>query len=87
MEQFDHNVKVLKTLGHPLRFALAKALHEHGEQNVGTLVEVTQSGQSIVSQHLSKLKSAGIADSRRKGTQVFYSLVDPFAIAICSIKE
>lgn len=87
MEHNEHYVKVLKTLGHPLRFALAKALHEHGEQNVGSLVKLSENGQSIVSQHLSKLKAAGIVNSRREGTQVFYSLVDAYTMKICAIED
>ena len=49
----------------------------HGEADVGTLAELTGGSIQAVSQHLAKLKLAGLVRSRREGRHQVYLVDDP----------
>ncbi|HWG60925.1 MAG TPA: metalloregulator ArsR/SmtB family transcription factor [Streptosporangiaceae bacterium] len=49
----------------------------HGECDVGTLAEQTGGTLQAVSQHLAKLKLAGLVQSRREGRHQVYLVDDP----------
>ena len=66
----------LKALAHETRL-LAVCFIGKGEKTVQELEEFLGTTQSNVSQHLSRLKSAGILQSRKQGKQVFYSAASP----------
>ncbi|AEE95259.1 transcriptional regulator, ArsR family [Mahella australiensis 50-1 BON] len=65
----------LKAIAHPYRLCIVKGLMEH-ECNVSYMQECLGLPQSTVSQHLAKLKSAGIIEGRRDGLEVCYKVVD-----------
>ncbi|MDI2128500.1 ArsR/SmtB family transcription factor [Yinghuangia seranimata] len=46
------------------------------EADVGTLAEQTGAARPAVSQHLAKLRLAGLVDTRREGRHVHYRLAD-----------
>lgn len=48
-----------------------------GERSVGALQGAVGLGQSALSQHLAKLREAGIVATRREAQTIFYSLCDP----------
>lgn len=48
-----------------------------GERDVGTLAELTGGSLPAVSQHLAKLKLAGLVAARREGRRQVYLLADP----------
>lgn len=45
-------------------------------KNVGELIKVCGLSQSALSQHLSKLKSANLLQTKRQGKKIIYSLKD-----------
>jgi DNA-binding transcriptional ArsR family regulator len=49
----------------------------HRETDVGTLAELTGGTIQAVSQHLAKLKLAGLVRSRREGRHQVYLVADP----------
>jgi DNA-binding transcriptional ArsR family regulator len=49
----------------------------HGEQDVGALAEAVDGALPAVSQHLAKLKLAGLVTSRREGRRQVYLIADP----------
>lgn len=59
-----------------IRIILALRL---GELPVGALAERVGKPQTVVSQHLAKLRWARVVRSRQEGTRVFYSLIDEHA--------
>ena len=71
-----------KALADPRRLALLSAL-QGGERTVTELAETTQRPQPNVSQHLASLARAGLVESRREGTRVYYRIADPYVLRIC----
>lgn len=72
---FEEKVDKLKAISHPHRLCIIKGLMENS-CNVSKIQECLQLPQSTVSQHLSKLKSAGIVEGVRNGLEICYSVVD-----------
>lgn len=64
---------VLKLLGDKTRLTMMKLL-EKQECCVCELVEIFKTSQPSVSQHLRKLKDAGLVKENRKGQWIFYSI-------------
>jgi ArsR family transcriptional regulator len=64
---------VLQLLGEPTRVRLLALLSRH-ELAVADLVLVLDLAQSRVSQHLGKLRDAGLLRDRREGTSTYYAL-------------
>jgi len=50
-----------------------------GERSVGALQAAVGLGQSALSQHLAKLREAGMVDTRREGQTIHYRISDPDA--------
>lgn len=65
---------VLKLLGDKTRLTMMKLL-EKQECCVCELVEVFKTSQPSVSQHLRKLKDAGLVKENRKGQWIFIQLI------------
>ncbi len=72
---------VLKLLADDSRLRIVWALL-HGEHSVNELAEHVGISASTVSQHLSKLKAAGLVISRREGNFIFYACLDPHVRAL-----
>lgn len=68
--------EILKALAHPVRLCIAKGLLEKGECNVSHMQSCLEMPQSTVSQHIQKLKSAGIIDGNRNGLEINYRIKD-----------
>jgi DNA-binding transcriptional ArsR family regulator len=64
-----------RLLGDPTRLRVLCALAQ-GETSVACLAELAGAGVPTVSQHLAKLRLAGIVRARRDGVFVFHELVD-----------
>lgn len=74
-ERYEILAQKLKTIAHPHRLFIVKGLMEY-ECNVSYIQQCLGLPQSTVSQHLAKLKSAGIIEGRRNGLEVCYKVVD-----------
>lgn len=64
--------ELLKVLAHPVRLCIVKGLIEKGECNVTYMQRCLDTPQSTISQHLQKLRSAGIVEGRRNGLEINY---------------
>jgi ArsR family transcriptional regulator len=69
----------LKALGHPVRLGIAMALAKRPGTCACDFAEMFDVSQPTVSEHLRVLREAGLVTTRRRGTQIFYSL-DPSAV-------
>jgi DNA-binding transcriptional ArsR family regulator len=65
----------LRMLADPTRLNILWALMQ-GETSVACLAELAGTTPTAVSQHLSKLRLAGLVTNRREGTFIFYALAD-----------
>ena len=68
-------VPFLKIISNTTRLKILCILKE-GERKVGEIQELLGAKQSYISQQLKYLKSRGYLQSRREGTQIYYSLVN-----------
>ena len=67
--------EAFRLLSDPNRIKILWALLQ-GETSVAHLAEVVGAAPTVVSQHLSKLRLAGLVHGRREGTYVYYSAAD-----------
>jgi ArsR family transcriptional regulator, arsenate/arsenite/antimonite-responsive transcriptional repressor len=69
--------QVFKALGDPVRLRLVSLIgaHQGGEVCVCDLTTAFELTQPTISHHLKVLREAGIIDSERRGTWVYYWLV------------
>lgn len=72
VEQIDRAVATMKMLADPTRLRIVWALL-HGEHSVNELADHLGAQATAVSQHLAKLRLAGLVRTRRQGTFVFYA--------------
>jgi ArsR family transcriptional regulator, virulence genes transcriptional regulator len=63
---------VLKAMSSDTRLKILCALNK-GELPVSQLAEMTGQSSSAVSQHLTKLRAAGLVQSRRQAQMIYYS--------------
>ncbi|MHC5907163.1 ArsR/SmtB family transcription factor [Streptomyces sp. S6] len=72
-EQFALAAELLALLGDRTRLTLLHALTK-GEADVGTLTEACGAARPAVSQHLARLRLAGLVSTRKDGRRVIYTL-------------
>lgn len=75
MEVVERVAARLRMLADPTRLRIVCAL-EQGESDVSCLAALAGVGLPAVSQHLSKLRLAGMVRCRREGQRMVYELVD-----------
>ncbi|MFD9907878.1 ArsR/SmtB family transcription factor [Streptomyces sp. NPDC059063] len=71
----DRAVAVLKAVADPSRYRLLWALTRQ-ELPVSALAELLGAHVAATSQHLAKLRAAGLVVSRREGTRIYYRAAD-----------
>lgn len=65
--------RIFKALAHPTRLSIIEHLSER-EHCVCELIDKINADQTTISKHLSLMKFAGVLESDRRGTMVFYRL-------------
>lgn len=81
LKVYEEKAEKLKAISHPHRLCIIKGLMDNS-CNVTKIQECLKLPQSTVSQHLSKLKAAGIIEGKRSGLEICYKVVDEDAIAV-----
>lgn len=74
-DRIDEAAEILKAMSSETRLKILCALSE-GERPVNQLAELTAQSPSAVSQHLAKLRAAGLVKARRDAQTIFYSTVE-----------
>ncbi|MBK9180195.1 MAG: helix-turn-helix transcriptional regulator [Acidimicrobiales bacterium] len=72
-EQVDDAALVFRLLGEPTRLRIVWALRR-APASVGELAEAAGAQLAATSQHLAKLRMAGLVRAHRQGTRVIYEL-------------
>jgi DNA-binding transcriptional ArsR family regulator len=70
-----YKAEFFKTLGNAVRLGILDALRD-GPLSVGELQTITGAEQSVLSQHLAKLRSMKFVSSRRDKTTIYYHVHD-----------
>jgi len=73
--KFIQKSELLKALSHSVRLCIVKGLMEK-ESNVTNIQECLNLPQSTISQHLFKLKAAGIIKGERNGLEISYQVIN-----------
>jgi DNA-binding transcriptional ArsR family regulator len=76
VEHAERIAAAARALADPTRLMLAAALGDADELCVCDLSWIAERPENLVSHHLRALRSAGLAQSRRDGKMVMYSLTD-----------
>ena len=84
--KLEARARIIKAMGHPTRLFIVSELAQ-GERCVCELTEMIGADVSTVSKHLSVLKSVGIVQDRKQGSQVFYSLRCPCILSFFECVE
>jgi len=82
--KFNQKSELLKALSHPIRLCIVKNLTEK-EYNVSKIQECLELPQSTTSQHLFKLKAAGIIEGNRNGLEINYRVISEAAKNIVTV--
>lgn len=65
---------VLRALAHPIRLGIMRRLAQEPETCACDFTDVFAVAQPTISQHLKVLRDAGLVRTRRRGTQICYSI-------------
>ncbi|MBP2478352.1 DNA-binding transcriptional ArsR family regulator [Crossiella equi] len=79
--QLRASAETFALLASPVRLHLVWLI-THGSYDVGTLAQRVGIGIATVSQHLSKLRLAGIVSGHRDGRRLFYTVDDPHVLTV-----
>ena len=80
-DQLDVAARTFALLGTPVRLHLV-ALAAAGEHDVGTLSEKAGVSIATASQHLTKLRLAGLVSAHRDGRRQIYTVDDPHVLTL-----
>lgn len=76
MKKNGELAELLKAIAHPVRLCIVRGLAENGGCNVSHMQSCLEVPQSTISQHLQKLRAAGIIAGARSGLEVNYHIAD-----------
>jgi DNA-binding transcriptional ArsR family regulator len=65
---------ILRAVNHKLRQQMLKLLHENKRMNVTSIYVKLRIEQSVASQHLAILRTAGFVNTERNQKMIFYSI-------------
>lgn len=83
-ETYEKNAEVYKILANPIRLEILNIL-KNGEVSVDELTKMLGIRKPNVSQHLSLLRHARLISMRKKGLNVYYSIVSAEIVKPCKI--
>ena len=72
-ELYKLHAEICKVFSNPTRLEILNLLRNR-EMSVTELIKMSNLSQANISQHLSIMKSKGIANSERKGKNIYYKL-------------
>ncbi|AZV57123.1 metalloregulator ArsR/SmtB family transcription factor [Clostridium sp. AWRP] len=84
-KEYANTAELLKVLAHPIRLCIVRGLLDKGCCNVTHMQNCLQIPQSTLSQHLQKLRTAGIIEGTRNGLEVNYNVCNKTAIDLIHV--
>ena len=83
----DRVAAILRALGHPTRLGIARRLAVEGEICACDFTDHFGVSQPTISGHLKALRTTGVVLTRRRGTQICYSLAPSVARLLGELAE
>ena len=84
--RFEARARILRAIAHPTRLFIVHELSQT-QKCVCELTKMVGADISTVSKHLTVLRSAGIVQDEKRGSQVFYKLKMPCVLNFLSCVE
>lgn len=84
-EMFIKRAEMLNLLANPTRLCIMYGLFINGIRCVGEIQTCSNVPQSSVSQHLAKLKAAGIVKCERKANEMHYEIANDEVVEIIKL--
>lgn len=84
--RFEARARILRAIAHPTRLFIVHELSQT-QKCVCELTQMVGADISTVSKHLAVLRSAGIVQDEKRGSQVFYKLKMPCVLNFLSCVE
>ena len=79
---YEERAGLLKALAHPVRLRIVRGLLRCGCRNVSCMEAQTGQSQASISQHLMRLRAAGVVKAERMSNEVYYEIVNPEVAAV-----
>lgn len=73
-EKLNSSSELLRAMAHPLRLKILEFIDRNDAINVNKIYSSLKLEQSITSQHLRILRTAGLVDTERSGKYIHYSV-------------
>jgi ArsR family transcriptional regulator len=73
-KMLEEKAETLKAIAHPIRLCILALLIKEEQSNVTEMQCCVDVPQPTVSQHLTKLRAAGIVEAERSGTEIIYRI-------------
>lgn len=77
MDIYKLRADVIKSLAHATRLRIVDFLISNGETCVCDIAAFVQASQPMVSKHMAQMREAGVLESRKEGSMVFYKVSAP----------
>lgn len=85
---YEKQSELLKALAHPVRLRIVHNLLTVGCRNVRCMEAYIGMSQSSISQHLQRLRAAGVVVAERSGNEVYYRAASrQVAVLIAALME
>ena len=82
---YEARAELLKTIAHPVRLQIVHDLLAVGRRNVRCMEGHTGMSQSCISQHLQRLRAAGVVAAERVGNEVYYRAASKEAAKVVAV--
>ena len=80
--EIEEKVRIFALLGNKVRYKIVLLLLHVERVCVCDLADILEMNQSPISQHLRKLKDAGLLENKREGMTIYYSIVSSYIVLL-----
>lgn len=84
-ELITHKAKIFSLIGNEVRLKIMFLFLEYERMCVCDLADVLEMKQSPISQHLRKLKDAGLLENKREGMTIFYFIPQDLKVELAQL--
>ncbi len=85
-DYYEIHARLCKSMAHPTRLHILDLL-ESDSRTVQDLADELGVAQANLSQHLTIMRNAGIVDTRKVGSKVYYKVSNPKILEACKLVQ